>query len=126
MAHDGPLAAGTRHRSPTRNSVSAVAPLRPGEGVPGRRTVTITGRGAERRPVPSRNGRHDQRRPYVPRHERTGFRPDRAAGLAVALALLLILVAAASSHAAVLHVHPTSVSAAAVHTVESAHLHRLR
>jgi len=47
--------------------------------------------------------RQDQRRPYVPRHERDGFRPDRAAGLAVALALLLVFVAAASAHAATLH-----------------------
>jgi hypothetical protein len=47
--------------------------------------------------------RHDQRRPHVPRHERDGFRPDRAAGLAVALALLLVFVAAASAHAATLH-----------------------
>jgi hypothetical protein len=170
MAHDGPLAAGTRHRSPPRTSVPvrvdrtvarpsavasanaarfyadraiaarpAVAPARAGTGVPGRRTVTITGRGAERRVVPSRHGRHDQRRPYVPRHERDGFRPDRAAGLAVALALLLILVAAASGHAAVLHAHTRSMSAAVVRPFGSAsarslrltamaelHLHRLR
>jgi Flp pilus assembly protein TadB len=124
MAHDGPLAAGTRHRSPTRTSVPARVD-RPGAGVPGRRTVTITGRGAERRSVPSRHGR-DQRRPYVPRHERDGFRPDRAAGIAVALALLLILVAAASAHAAVLNAHTSRVSAAAVHAVESAQFHRLR
>ncbi len=146
MAHDGPLAAGTRYRSPPRTSVPArvdrpaVAPIRPGAGVPGRRTVTITGRGAERRSVPSRHTRHDQRRPYVPRHERDGFRPDRAAGLAVALALLLILVAAASTHAAVPHdhpstvsthaavphAHPSSVSTVVVRTVQPAHLHRLR
>jgi hypothetical protein len=93
--------------------------------VPGRRTITITGRGAEPRPVPSRHGR-DQRRPYVPRHERDGFRPDRAAGIAVALALLLILVAAASVHAAGVNAHTSRVSAAAVRTVESADLHRLR
>jgi hypothetical protein len=48
--------------------------------------------------------RHEQRRPHVPRHEREGFRADRAAALAVVLALLLIFVAAASAHAAVLHV----------------------
>jgi hypothetical protein len=70
--------------------------------VPGRRTITITGRGAERRVPASRHSRHEQRRPYVPRHERAGFRPDRTAAMAVALALLLVLVAAASSHGAVL------------------------
>jgi hypothetical protein len=48
--------------------------------------------------------RREQRRPYVPRHERDGFRADRNAGLAVALAVLLVFVAAASAHAAVLRV----------------------
>ena len=48
--------------------------------------------------------RYEQRRPYVPRHQRDGFRADRTAALAVVLALLLVLVAAASAHAAVLHV----------------------
>ena len=62
----------------------------------GRRTVQITGRGAERnlpvaRPTPT-----------LRRHEREGFKPDRAAMWAVVLGLLLILVAAASAHAAVL------------------------
>ena len=46
--------------------------------------------------------RYEQRRPYVPRHQRDGFRADRTAALAVVLALLLVLVAAASAHAAVL------------------------
>jgi hypothetical protein len=60
----------------------------------GRRTVHITGRGAERNlPVT---------RPTLRRHEREGFRPDRAAMWAVLLGLLLILVAATSAHAAVL------------------------
>jgi hypothetical protein len=47
--------------------------------------------------------RQQSRRPYVPRHQREGFRPDRSAALAVALALLLVFVAAASAHAATLH-----------------------
>lgn len=47
--------------------------------------------------------RQEQRRPYVPRHERDGFRADRSAALAVALALLLVFVAAVSAHAATLH-----------------------
>jgi hypothetical protein len=60
----------------------------------GRRTIVIQGRGAERNlPV-------SPRRPNVPRHERPGFKPDRAAMWAVFLGLLLILVAATSAHAA--------------------------
>jgi hypothetical protein len=64
-----------------------------GRGIEGRRTVTIRGHGAERNlPVA---------RPTLRRHERPGFRPDRAALWAVLLGVLLILVAAASAHAAV-------------------------
>jgi hypothetical protein len=65
-----------------------------GQGIEGRRTVTIRGRGAERNlPI---------ERPTLRRHERPGYRPDRTALWAVALGVLLILVAAASAHAAVL------------------------
>ena len=61
----------------------------------GRRTVVIRGHGAERNlPVA---------RPTLRRHERPGFRPERAALWAVMLGLLLILVAATSAHAAILH-----------------------
>ena len=61
----------------------------------GRRTVAIRGHGAERGlPVA---------RPTLRRHERPGFKPDRAALWAVVLGLFLILVAAASAHAAVAH-----------------------
>ena len=57
--------------------------------------MTIRGRGAERNlPVA---------RPTLRRHERPGFRPDRAAMWAVILGLVLILVAATSAHAAILH-----------------------
>ena len=73
-------------------------------GVPGRRTITIQGRGAERY-TPSR------RRPQRRRHERAGFRPDRAALWAVLLGVLLVLGAATSSHAAVLR-----AAARAAHT----------
>jgi hypothetical protein len=59
--------------------------------------------------------RYEQRRPYVPRHEREGFRADRAAALAVVLAVLLVFVAAASSHAAVLH--PAVLHATMLHAV---------
>ena len=59
----------------------------------GRRTVQITGRGAERnlpvaRPIGS---------PTLRRHERAGFKPDRTAMWAVLLGLLLIIVAATSA-----------------------------
>jgi hypothetical protein len=70
----------------------------PGAGVPGRRTVTIRGQGAERY-----SGRPDgsRRRPER-RHERAGFRPDRAALWAFLLGVMLILVAVTSAHAATL------------------------
>jgi hypothetical protein len=67
---------------------------------PARRSVTISGRPAERYIVPSAS-RRTQRRP----HERPGFQPDRVAMWAVLLGVVLILVAATSSHAAVLHAH---------------------
>ena len=67
-----------------------------GDEAPVRRTVTITGRGAERNlPWPSDAGR---RRPARLPHERAGFKPDRVAMWAVFLGLLLVLVAAASAH----------------------------
>lgn len=75
-------------------------------GVPGRRTVTITGQGAEG--YASRNGPRAsaaQRHRQLKRHERAGFRPDRVAMWAVLLGVMLMLAAATSSHAAVLAVH---------------------
>ncbi len=75
-------------------------------GVPGRRTVTITGRGLEG--WQTRNGTRPstaQRHTQLKRHEREGFRPDRVAMWAVLLGIVLLLVAATSSHAAVLAVH---------------------
>ena len=74
----------------------APAPWRRASQSPGRRTVTIQGRGSERY-APS----VDHRRPARKRHERDGFKPDRVAMWAVLLGLLLILVAATSSHAAI-------------------------
>jgi Arc/MetJ family transcription regulator len=63
---------------------------------PVRRTVTITGRGAERNlPWPTDSSR---RRSARRAHERAGFRPDRVAMWAVFLGVLLVLVAALSSH----------------------------
>jgi hypothetical protein len=64
-------------------------------GVPGRRTVTIRGYGAEHNlPWPDSPRRRPQRRAY----ERTGFRPDRVAMWAVLLGILLVVVAVASAH----------------------------
>jgi hypothetical protein len=62
--------------------------------VPGRRTVTIRGRGAERNLWPE----HSRRRPPRRAYERAGFRPDRVAMWAVLLGMLLVLVALASAH----------------------------
>jgi hypothetical protein len=66
-------------------------------GVPGRRTVAIRGQGAERYTP------RTTRRPPERRHERAGFRPDRAALWAVLLGVMLIIAAATSAHAATLH-----------------------
>jgi len=77
----------------------------PGGGVPGRRTVSIQGRGSERyRGVPER------RRPAQRPHERAGFKPDRAAMWAVVLGVLMILAAATSSHAAMLSRHAAATN----------------
>jgi hypothetical protein len=88
-------------RRPRAERATRAAPARPagspGRGVPGRRTVTIQGRGAERYTP--------KRRPARRPHERAGFKPDRVAMWAVLLGFLLVLVAATSSHGAVLHPH---------------------
>jgi hypothetical protein len=75
---------------------SQVAAAQPSAGgVPGRRTVTIRGYGAERNlPWPDTARSRPQRRPY----ERAGFRPDRVAMWAVLLGVLLVVVAIASAH----------------------------
>ena len=76
---------------PVLREASSTAGKAPGSG----RTVAIRGHGAERSlPVA---------RPTLRRHERPGFRPDRAALWAVILGLVLILVAVASAHGAVVH-----------------------
>jgi len=71
----------------------------PAAGVPARRTVTITGRGADRVVAPGREVRRAPRR----RAEEVVFRGDRIAMWAVLLGLLLAIAAATSGHAAVLH-----------------------
>jgi hypothetical protein len=70
----------------------------------GRRTIVITGRGAERYPAPRRSYSSSLRR-----HERAGFRPDRLAMWAVVLCLALLLGAVATSHAAVLVAHAAAL-----------------
>lgn len=73
----------------------AQAAPRPQGGVPGRRTVTIRGQGAERNLAWAEGSRtRPQRRAY----ERPGFRPDRVAMWAVLLGILLVVVAIASAH----------------------------
>lgn len=72
-----------------------------GDGVPGRRTVTIRGRGSERYAPPPRDR---SRRPSERAYERAGFRPDKVALWAVLMGLVLVLAAATSSHAAALSV----------------------
>ncbi len=80
-------------------------------GVPGRRTITITGHGAER----YASSTHARRRPQRPRHERPGFQPDRFAMWAVLLGILLVLVAATSSHAAMVSPHAGAHAALVAH-----------
>jgi hypothetical protein len=70
-------------------------PLFDADAAPARRTVTITGRGAERNLWAFEARR---RRPARRPHERTGFKPDRIALWAVFLGMLLLFVAAASAH----------------------------
>jgi len=73
---------------------------------PSRRTVSITGHGAEG--YTTRNGTRAstaERYNQVPRHERSGFQPDRVAMWAVLLGVVMVLAAAASAHAAVLAHH---------------------
>lgn len=83
--------------------------------IPERRTIVIQGRGAERyRGMPQR------KRPAPRRHERAGFRPDRAAMWAVVLCVLMILVAATSSHAATLHHARLSSHAAPLRALHAA------
>jgi hypothetical protein len=65
-----------------------------------RRTIVITGRGAEGQ-LPRRRGFDAS----LPLHERAGFKPDRVAMWAVLLGVVLLLVAAASSHGAILATH---------------------
>jgi hypothetical protein len=94
-----PVAGEERPEATAERTVAPALVARPpspaSPSAPPRRTVTIRGHGAERNlPVA---------RPALRRHERPGFRPDRAALWAVMLGLLLILVAATSAHAAILH-----------------------
>jgi hypothetical protein len=103
----------SRPGAPARSRVAAAIPERPaqgvaarpapsahGTGVPGRRTVKITGYGSQRNLIYA--SREPRRRPPERPHERAGFKPDRVAMWAVLLGVLLVLVAAMSAHAATL------------------------
>ncbi len=73
----------------------------PGQGVPGRPTVQIRGRGAEARTdalMPERA----RRRPPRTVSERLGPRPDRVALYALLLAVVLIITAVATADASTL------------------------
>jgi hypothetical protein len=70
----------------------------PGRSPSGRRTVTITGRPAEPRPVRPLV-EIERRRPAAPAAERFSARPDRLAAWAVVLGLVLVLVATLTSGA---------------------------
>ena len=90
--------------APLERAVRAAAPVAPAEPVaelpaapPVRRTVTITGRGAEGHLYTT------SRRPAERSYERAAFKPDRIAMWAVLLGVLMILAAATSAHAALLH-----------------------
>jgi hypothetical protein len=97
---DGPPAADWVGRSSPEDAfrpASSGDQSHPEGELPVRRTVTITGRGAERNlPWPTENGR---RRAARRAHERASFKPDRVAMWAVLLGMLLLFVAAASAHA---------------------------
>ncbi|MGI8572866.1 MAG: hypothetical protein ACR2L9_09640 [Solirubrobacteraceae bacterium] len=105
---------------------SAEVPAR-GVGVPGRRTVTIRGYGAERN-LPRSAGQ--SRRHTEPRYQRPGFKADRMAMWAVLLGIVLVVVAAASAHGAVLSRSPGTaashrsahVAAPAAHAISRAEL----
>ena len=99
----GPSASKRRVPGPSEPERRMSGPPVPGAGVPGRRTVTIHGRGAERG-VPTTQRRRPPRRA----HERVGLQPDRVALWAVLLGFVLILAAATSSHAAVIDAHPSA------------------
>ena len=90
----------SRPSGPSRpNSGGAAGPGAPRVAdAGGRRTVTITGRGAERYNPRLEPGARS--RPQRRRHERTGFRPDRTALWAVVLGVALLLLATTTSHAA--------------------------
>jgi hypothetical protein len=73
----------------------------PGQGVPGRPTVQIRGRGAEAR-VDALMSDRARRRPSRTVSERLGPRPDRVALWALLLALVLIITAVATADASTL------------------------
>ncbi len=88
----GPTSNGRRPRLDLVPDRPAPNPPRAANGgVPGRRTVTITGQGAGVYPA--------RRRPQRPIHQRPGFQPDRFAMWAVLLGVLLVVIAAMSAHA---------------------------
>jgi hypothetical protein len=93
-------------------SAGTVSAGRVAAGQVSRRTVVITGHGHDH--SGSRRGYEARLKP----HERSSFKPDRAALWAVLLGLALLLGAVTSSHAATLHaglLQPGGLHAATVH-----------
>jgi hypothetical protein len=113
----GPVAPADEPRAGSGRQPDREAPAgHAGVAVAGRRTVTISGQGAEgwqsrNGTRPSQAARHRQ----LKRHERAGFRPDRAAMWAVVLGILMLLAAAASAHAAVATTHHAAALAVLLH-----------
>jgi hypothetical protein len=95
------------------------AGLTTGNGIAGRRTVTIHGRPAEHYSPTTSRRRRPARRP----HERDGFRPDRVAMWAVMLGFVLVLVAATSSHAATITHRAAGAHRQVARVHASTHLH---
>jgi hypothetical protein len=102
-----PPALGAENGDPYRELLQAWARETAQEPLaPSRRTVTITGHGAEG--YTTRNGTRPsgaERYRQLPRHERSGFQPDRVAMWAVLLGMMMVLAAAATAHAAVVAHH---------------------
>jgi type VI protein secretion system component VasF len=99
-----------QRRAPAAPAGSRRASARGQEPAGSRRTIQISGRGAERRLPPPPP--HSASRSVSHRAHRA---PDRIALWAVVLGIVLLLVAATSAHSQTLHVHRARLSGAALY-----------